>query len=145
MPDITSANSILTLTIPPLFGTPEQLQGFATDDIFNVPAIESVELLMGVDGVLSGGFVFKAIEMEIMLQADSSSNSLFDVWWTSMVSNTITYQANGEISLPNIQSVFTFTGGYLTSYMPAPQAKKVLQPRRHRITWNMIAPSPTNI
>ena len=143
MGDITSANSILTLAIPPLFVTPQQLQGFAADDVYDVPAIQSVEVLMGVDGVLSAGFVYKEIEQEIILQADSASNLLFDTWWTQMVSAKQTYAAQGEIQLPNIASLFTMTNGYLTSYKPAPQAKRLLQPRRYRITWNLIAPAPS--
>ena len=55
MPSITSANAILTLAIPLLFPTPVQLQGFAADDVYDIPRIKSVETLMGVDGVLSGG------------------------------------------------------------------------------------------
>lgn len=142
MGDITSTNAILTLAIPPLFVTPQQLQGFAADDVYDVPAIQSVEVLMGVDGVLSAGFVYKEIEQEIVLQADSASNAIFDTWWSQMVAAKTSYSASGEIQLPNISSLFTMTNGFLTSYKPAPQGKRLLQPRRYRITWNLIAPSP---
>jgi hypothetical protein len=142
MGDITSANAVLALTIPPLFVIPQQLQGFATDDVYNVPAIESVEVLMGVDGVLSAGFVYKQVEQEIMLQADSISNAIFDTWWLQMQATLITYPAAGVISLPNIATKFIQVNGFLTSYSPAPQAKRLLQPRRFRITWNQISPVP---
>lgn len=142
MPDITGATATLTLAIPPLFVAPQRIQGFAPDDAYNVVQIESVETMMGVDGVLSAGFVFKPIEQEIMLQADSESNRIFDVWWTQMVVAKTTYQANGVLALPAVGVKFILTGGYLTSYTAAPQAKKLLQPRRFRVTWNMIAPAP---
>ncbi len=120
-----------------------QLQGFATDDIFDIPTIQSVETMMGVDGVLSFGFVFKEIVMRIMLQADSASNAIFDTWWTQMVGSLITYPASGVITLPNISTQFLLTNGGLTGYKPAPGAKKLLQPREYGITWNLIAPAPT--
>lgn len=141
MGDITSANATITLTIPPLFATPQQLQGFSTDDVFDIPAIQSVEVKMGVDGVLSSGFVFREIPMDIFLQADSISNGIFDQWWTQMVAALATYMASGIIRLPGISTKFTLSNGALTSYKPAPPAKKTLDPRKHTITWNMIAPA----
>lgn len=143
MGTITSADAVLTLAIPPLFNTPQQLQGFATDDIYNIPRIRSVETAMGVDGVLSAGFVFKEIVQEIMLQADSLSNEIFEIWWTQMQAAKATYPASGLIKLPSIATKFTQINGYLTGYTPAPPAKRTLQPRAYEITWQTIAPAPT--
>ena len=98
---------------------------------------------MGVDGVLSAGFVFKEIVQEIMLQADSASNALFDTWWTQMQATKSTYPANGMIKLPSIATKFSLILGFLTGYKPAPGAKRILQPRRFEITWQTIAPAPT--
>lgn len=142
MGDITSANATLALTIATVFPTPQVLQGFAADDVYDVPAIASVETLMGVDGVLSAGFIFVEIEQEITLQADSPSNAIFDTWWTQMVASLTTFAAQGIIKLPAIQTKFTMTNGFLISYKPAPQARRILQPRKYRIRWNQIAPAP---
>ena len=123
MGDITAANTTIMISIPDLFPVPQQLQGFANDDIFDIPAIESVETLMGVDGKLSGGFVFKPIPMEVTLQADSASNQFFDQWWTQMQATLATFTANCIIRLPSIGAKTTLTNGFLTSYKPAPGAK----------------------
>lgn len=141
--DLTAANTDISLSIAGIFPIPQQLQGFATDDVFDVGAIESVETMMGVDGVLSGGFVYKEIEMEISLQADSASLSVFDVWWTQMVATQQTYTANGLIRLPSVKTKFVMTRGFLKSYKAAPQGRRILQPRKFRIGWQMIAPQPT--
>ena len=79
---ITSANAVLTLAIAQLFPVPQQLQGFGVDDVYDVPQIKSVEVMMGVDGVLSAGFVYVQIPQHITLQGDSASNLIFDTWWT---------------------------------------------------------------
>lgn len=139
--DITAANANLTLAIPPLFNTPQQLQGFAADDVYDLDEIESVETLMGVDGTLSGGFVWKPQPQTIMLQADSPSAALFDTWYSQQVAARTTYVANGVITLPAIGLKFVQTTGYLTGYKPA-GAKKLLTPRRFRITWNLVLPAP---
>lgn len=139
---ITSANAVLMLSIVPLFPIPQQLQRFATDDVYNVPQIKSVEVMMGVDGVLSGGFVYVQVPVEYTFQADSPSNAIFDTWWTQMQAAKDTYIANGLIRLPSITTRFGMTTGYLTGYTPAPAAKKVLQPRKYEITWESIVPVP---
>lgn len=139
---ITSANTTLMLSQPLLFPTPQQIQQFATDDIFDIEEIRSVEVSMGVDGVLSGGFVFAEIPFSIALQANSPSNAFFDIWWTQMVAAQDVYSINGTIKLPGISTKFNMTNGFLTGYKPAPGARKTLQPRRYRITFNNIAPVP---
>lgn len=138
--DITAANASLTLTIPPLFTVPQQLQGFATDDVYDLDEIESVETLMGVDGVLSGGFVWKPQPQTITLQADSPSCALFDTWYAQQVAGRTTYVANGVLTLPALGLKFVQTTGYLRGYK-MPGAKRLIQPRRFRIEWNLVLPA----
>jgi hypothetical protein len=141
---ITSANAVLTISIPPLFPIPQQLQGFAVDDVYDIPRIRSVETLMGVDGILSGGFVFTAVTQEIALQGDSASNAIFDTWWTQMQAAEETYVASGTIQLPGIKTKFSQLVGYLTEYSPSPAVKRVIQPRRYQITWQRVIPQPSS-
>src|SRR6266478_393292 len=83
MASITGATTIITITIPPLFSSPQQLQGFAADDVFETDPIDSIERYMGVDGIMSAGFVFVPITQHFALQADSPSNAVFDQWWNA--------------------------------------------------------------
>jgi hypothetical protein len=140
---ITSADAVLMLSSPLLFPTPQQIQGFATDDIYDIPSIKSVEVLMGVDGVLSAGFVYVQVPQTISLQADSLSNRFFQTIWTQMQAAKSGYAINGVIRLPSISTKFTQVNGYLTGYKPAPSAKKLLQACVYEITWESISPSPT--
>lgn len=143
MPSITSANAVLMLTQALLFPIPQQIQGFATDDVYDVPSIKSVEVQMGVDGVLSAGFVYTQVVQTITLQADSLSNKVFDTIWTQMQAAQDAYEIGGLIRLPAIATKFTQSRGFLTGYTPVPAGKRFLQPRRYEITWERIAPSPT--
>ena len=45
--DITSANANIALTVPLVFSTTQTLQGFAADDIFDIPELEESEALIG--------------------------------------------------------------------------------------------------
>lgn len=143
MGTITGANAIIVLSIPGVLNAPVQLQGFAADDVFNTEPIQSVETLMGVDGVMSQGFVFVSIKQMYSLQADSNSNSIFDQWWLAMQQAQDAFPASVVISLTTIGTKWNGTNGALTTYHPLPDTKKLLQPRRHGITWGRMFPAPT--
>ena len=135
MASISSANAILQIIVDTIFSVPVQLQGFSADDIFTTNPLESAETLMGVDGKLSGGFVFVPVKWEVSFQADSASNSVFDQWYQSQQAAQDIFQAQGTLWLPSIGTKWTLNNGFLTTFHAIPDARKVLQPRRFAITW----------
>jgi hypothetical protein len=139
---ITAASAIVSIGIPLLFPTPQQLQGFAPDAVFDIPAIKSAEATIGVDGKKSAGFVFVLVPIQYMLQADSNSNSFFDTWHAQNTAAQDDYAASGLILVPSIGTKYILTNGSLTEWKPGPDAKKLLQPRRHEITWESIQAAP---
>ena len=144
MASISSANAVLMLAIDNLYAVPQQLQGFATDDVFDIPTLEIAETMMGVDGFLSGGYVNVKVPMTISLQADSVSNVIFDTWGQAQDTVNDIYYANGSITLPSLGIKYTLTKGILETYKPIASAKRVLQPRLYTIIWQKIYPQPTN-
>lgn len=139
MASITSATATYLISIPLLFPVPQQLQGFTADSIFDTTSIKSAETLMGVDGRLSGGFVFVPIEQNIDLQADSESNAFFDLWWQTQQLVKDVYIANAVVMLKSINSKWVLTKGFLTGFHPIPDAKKTLMPRKYQITWESVS------
>jgi hypothetical protein len=139
---ITSANSIYQLSITGLYNSPQQLQGFAADDVFDTPSLKSSEILMGVDGNMSAGFVYVPIMQTIHLQADSASGIIFDQWYAAQQAEQDVFFANAVVALPSIQRKWSMTKGVLSGYMPIPDAKKTLAPRTFEITWNFMSAAP---
>ena len=78
MSSLTSANSVIMLTIPGLFDTPQQIQGYSADDIFDTGQVSNAEVLMGIDGKLSGGWIPAVKTQTYTLQADSLSVDFLD-------------------------------------------------------------------
>lgn len=138
MATITSANAVLSLAINNYFPVPQTIQGFAVDDAFESEAVEQVETLMGVDGILSGGKIFVPYKMTIHLQADSPSVFLFDAWRTAQDAAVDAFPASGSIVLPATSMLYTLQNGFLTSATPFPAVKKTLQPLVYEITWQRI-------
>ncbi len=142
MASITSANAIITLTIPGLYAIPQQLQGFSAENIYEMASLEVVQTAMGVDGLLSGGFVNNPVEQTFDLQADSPSNTIFETWASSQRQAKDIYIANGETRLPSINRAYVSTKGYLISLPPAPSAARILQARRYVIRWERVVSTP---
>lgn len=142
MSSITSANSIYMLAIAKLFPVPQKLQGFAADDIFDTEGVETGEVVMGVDGILSAGFVFSPIKQSISIQADSPSALFFEAWYSAEQTEREKYRASAVIILASVGMVYTCSNGVLTNYAPMSDAKKVLQPRKFGITWEKVVGVP---
>jgi len=141
MATITSANSQLSLAINNLFPTPTSIQGYAVDDAFEGESVQQSEVLMGVDGKLSGGKVWNPYKMTIHLQADSPSIFLFDSWRSSQDAAVDVFNASGTIVLPSTGMVYTLSNGFLTMATPFPAVKKTLTPVVYEITWQNITAS----
>lgn len=144
MTTLTSANAVLTLSQAVLFPTPQQLQDFAADDITDIEAVRILEHQMGVDGVLSFGFVWAERMQEITLKGSSTSNAFFDTINTQQEAAQDVYPLSGTILIPGIKTGFNLVNGGLETYKPMPAVRKILQPRRYRIVWNRVQPFPTN-
>lgn len=138
---LTAATAVYMLSIPDLFAAPVQLQGFSADEIFDTDPLVSAEAQMGVDGKLSGGFVYNAVVQNITLQADSDSNAIFQQWWAGQQQQQEAFIANAVILLRSVQTKWNLTKGFLTNYKPIPDAKKILQPRKFQITWERVWPA----
>lgn len=142
MSTLTSANSVLALSVVNLYPTPQLIQGYAVDDAFAFPDVKPNETLMGVDGILSAGYTPYPVNQEIMLQADSLSNLIFDNWISAEQTARETYFASATLIYPSLAALFTFTRGVMTSASPVPTAKKVIQPRKFSITWQSVTRAP---
>lgn len=141
MATLTSANATIFLQVAGLFSIPQQLQGFAADDVFSSEKLNSAELSMGVDGKLSAGFVFVPAKWSISLQADSDSNFFFDQWYLAQQTARELLPASGLVLLRTLNTKWTLTRGFLTGYTPIPDTKKKIEPRNFECTWQSIVPS----
>ena len=141
MASITGANSVIVIAITGLFPVPFQLSGFAADDVFDTDSLESNEVVMGVDGILSGGWVAVPVQQTYKLQPDSPSVFFFDTWWAAQQQLRDALPANGVVTIKSVGRKWTMTRGFMTQYTPIPANKKILQPLTYRVTWQSIFPA----
>ncbi|CNI67396.1 Uncharacterised protein [Yersinia massiliensis] len=138
MSTITSANSVFSLAITNLYATPQILEGYSTDDAFSTDALDITETVMGIDGKLSGGFVFNPTNQTITIMPDSPSLVIFETWVTAMKTMRETLTANATIQLPALGRKYTLTKGFLVSAKTIPDVKKTLQPTPFVIRWEKV-------
>ncbi len=139
---LTSANAVIMLAVPGIFSSPQQLQGFSADDIFDVEQIAIAETMMGVDGILSAGMVFNKTTQNITLQSDSASIAIFDTWIQQTLADVELTECSGVILVSGIGMQFTMPKGYLTHYPPMPSLGTTVKPRKYTIDWETVIPSP---
>lgn len=139
---LTAANAVFMLSVVPLFPVPQRIQGFAADDVFSTNPVQSAEIVMGVDGIMSAGFVFAPTPMQITLQADSQSNQIFDDWYDAQQVSTDGYYASGVMMLPSIGKKWDLVRGALGEFPRFPPVGRILRPRQFTITWQRMTPSP---
>jgi hypothetical protein len=136
---ITSANASIVLWVPGLFPIPQQIQGFAVDDVFRTDPLKSADTMRGVDGKLTGGYVYSDIKQGFSLMGDSASIDFFDQWNQAQQSQRETFQANGIITLPSVGKKWTMVKGFLIGFPIIPDAKKVLQSVTFQIEWESMS------
>ena len=112
---ITSANSIFLISVGGIFPVPQQLQGFAADAAFAFDSVQPAEVVMGVDGNMSAGYVPFMTVQTVTLMPDSPSLSIFETWLGATNTAREVFFANGHITLPSIGRKFVLTRGVLTS------------------------------
>ncbi|NWC11937.1 hypothetical protein HX776_24425 [Pseudomonas agarici] len=144
MSTITSANSVFALAVTNLFPFPQSIQGYASDSMFAMDALDIAETVMGVDGKLSAGFIFNSSKQTVSIMPDSPSLAVFSTWHSTMQTARDVYRANGTIILPSIGKKYTLKNGVLTSGKSMPDAKKTLQPVEYKITWERVTSEDYN-
>ena len=142
MATITSANSVFTLTVSPLYPTPVQLQGYAADDAFTAAEVEMVETIMGIDGKLSGGYTPYPVPLEFTLQADSASNIVMDLIMDYQDAQREVLSCAASVMIPSLRMVYVFSNGFFKKGSTLSSAKKVMQPRKFGLEFNNVLRTP---
>lgn len=124
---LTVANSSLIITVEGLYPSGVRLEGYAADNVFETAAVENAEIVMGVDGKLSAGYVFNPIQFTVNLQADSPSLDVFESIWQREASTRDKLRVGFSAALPSTNKRYVLRDGFFQSYQ-APQAQRTLQP-----------------
>lgn len=141
MSTITSANSVVALTVAGLFPVPVRIQGFSADRAWESGAVQMTETQMGVDGLKSSGYVFNPVPQTFALQADSKSRDFFTAIINAQRAAREVFRIDGTIDLPSTGESFICTNGTLQAAPMLPGAGKVLQPMDFEIVWESIQPT----
>ena len=138
---LTNANSILTLAVGDLDIGPVQLQGFGTNDMFDTTAIKSAEVMVGVDGVKSQGYIAFLVPFKFTLQADSLSIDVMDAIQEAQEAAQETYELSMSLSAPGLGKLWTFINGTITEFKKTPKGEKLMQAQSYEVTFGKMISS----
>lgn len=135
---LTSADAILTLVVTTLYPTPVLLQGWGTDDAWTAEAVTMAETQMGIDGKLSAGYVPNPVPFELTLQADSESMIVMDTLGNYQRASRELLRCDMVLTIPATAQVFSFFRGVHDIGKPAPDGRKILQPRKFNFKFESV-------
>jgi hypothetical protein len=139
---LTAANAIIMLTVPNYYPNPQQLQGFAADDVYDSEEVEIAETSMGVDGILSAGLIYAELPWTLALQSNSPSIQILDnLIQAQFAQNDLFPGISVSVTLTGLGIKYQLTNGYLKKAPPLPSAKKILQPRKFYFVFNGSSPA----
>jgi len=138
---ITSANSVVSITVPGLFPTPVQLFGYAADKAWDTAAVVLTETQIGVDGRKTAGLIFNPIKQTFSLQADSPSVAVFEAIYSAQMRARDVYYIFAVIDLPSTGESYICNKGTLEDYNAVASAGKVLNAREFSVSWLNIQPT----
>ena len=138
---ITSANSVVTMTVSGLFTTGVQLQGYSTDKAWDIAAVVVTETQIGVDGRKTAGLVFNAVKQTYSFQADSPSIAFFEAIYAAQRVARDVYYIAATIDLPATGQSYVCNKGTLEDYNSVASAGKVLTAREFSVNWGSIIPA----
>lgn len=152
MGSISNANSSLVITprlagalsglLPALAGAGINVQGYSSDDAFATEAVDIAETHIGVDGLMSAGYLPRLNKMSITLSPDSITLPVFNalVGVQDQIKELILL--DGILTLQSINTTFALINGVMSRITPIPPGKKVLNPVSYELTWWQITPAP---
>src|SRR6185312_9704416 len=121
MQTITSANSEFVLKCSKVFTAPQVVEGYATEDAWNVAQFEVAQTRVGVDGRMSAGFVPATKEMDVMFQADGPGRQIFQrILGVMEATREVVFIENATLALPGTGEVWEFTKGVITKAPKTP-------------------------
>ncbi|KPA87288.1 hypothetical protein PF66_06198 [Pseudomonas asplenii] len=144
MGTITSANSTFAIAITNLFPVPQSVQGYSSDSMFAMDAVDIAEVVMGADGKMSAGYIFNPQKQTVTIMPDSPSYSMFLLWANTMKAARDVYWANATIIMPAIKKKFTLKNGVMANFKAMPDAKKTLQAAEFHLTWESVTSEDYN-
>lgn len=140
---ITAANSVLLLSVAGLFDVPQRIQGFSADALTGTETLATKELIMGIDGRLSAGWIAVSVPQTITLQADSSSIDFFDQVNAAEDQAREAFAFTGSLVIPSVGKKFAMVRGFMNGYQKFPTLGKTLAPRPFSITWESVTGANT--
>lgn len=141
MSSITSANSVVMLSVAGLFPVPQQLQGYTADRAWETANVAKTESVIGVDGRKSAGYIFSLVEQTFTFMPDSPSIDIFDAIVNAMDAAREIFILSMTITLPSVGKSYICRNGTLKDAKPLANGGRVLEAQNYVIEWESIRPT----
>jgi hypothetical protein len=122
---LTSANANFLVRCRGVYDNYVKQQGFQVDNAFGFGDRTVGETRAGVDGKLSGGYVFNEAQFTAFYEANSPSISMMDNCYADIQNNQETRVFDFIVEIPSVKKRYSFSG-FLVSVPGGISAQKML-------------------
>lgn len=112
---LTAANSILKLRCKGVYDDYVTVKGYQVDNAFSMGETTIGEVRAGVDGILSGGYVFNASQFQMFLEANSATTTVMETIQKYIRTNKETLPFDFILEVPSIKKRQSFSGFLITT------------------------------
>lgn len=124
--NITSADITAVLTVEELFPGGIVLEAFADDTAISMDQLQRSDTRMGVDGKYAAGYIPQEKIVTVNLLPNSPALDPLRILDAAMETNKRTYQCGLVVTVPSINTVYTWTDGALHDSTAFPSAETTL-------------------
>ncbi len=148
MTTITGSSLIFTFSVQTYSPAPVTIQGYSPDASVDGESMAIAEVMKGIDGFGSAGFLNTTLVTPFEIIADQPSCAFIDGWAAAeKVLNgsvgDVLYAQNAVLTYPGLGTKFNATQGVLRNYKPVPTGQRLLRPRQFTIEWIQWSPMTT--
>lgn len=140
---ISGSSIVLTFAVQTYSPAPVTIRGYGPDETVDAEALTVGEVMKGIDGFGTSGFMQTTLVTPFTLLADPQvvpSIDFMDGWMGAQMllnggTGDVLYAINGVITYPSLKRQMQVNNGTLRSFKPIPQGQKLLRPRQFSIEW----------
>lgn len=135
---ITSADSVILMTVDEIFPAGIQLEKFSADGAWSTESRQVAETRMGVDGQMASGWIPNIKAVTVTLEADSPSLPYIEQLIAAQDQSRHLFSISLAITIPSVGKVYTYTKGVIHDVSDNSAGEQVLGTREFTFNFEKL-------
>lgn len=136
---LTAVSAVGVILVPGVAPAGHVIQGEFLDKAYATGDLVNKELKLSLQSVLYGGYIPQIKTVTVTVLPGSSTHRFFTDWYQAEEAQKSTLECESlVITLPAIESIVTYTNGFLTRTKSMPDINKVLTEVSYEMSFGKV-------